>query len=800
MEILRNWSLPVALAAAQLAGVWIAFQVAPDPLDRRELVSVVAVTLLAAVALAWRRRAPVAAAAGVLAVTALGLLAAPPEATASAWVSGRVGLYSVAARGSRRATVIVSGVTAAVLTAVDGSESLRDGAIWLPVHVVFCVLVAAAGRLRWRWRRSRMAAAGQLARAAQAQRQAGAVERGRLARELHDITAHHLTSVVVTAGAAQRLAGRRPELVGEALHFAARVGRETVDALHHLVAAMGGGPAAPRGLREQVDDLAAGLLRLGQPVTVVDDGEPAGLAEPLVVAGHAIVREALTNALRYAPGAPVTVRLAYRPGAVEVIVEDEGAAAPATPVAPGSGRGLAGARERAVLLGGELTAGPRPGGGWCVTAALPTGGAVAPALPRQRRPWRRGRARWAFDVSLALLVVANAMLFAVVEDESDPSLPALTDPGDLALLVLLLLVQALPLLWRRRPWLFLAGLALPWLLWPAVFWLRLLPPVAVASGMLLFVVGCFVAAYSAGSFSRLAWASWLAAPVTGVGLFAAITALQMAYDPPEPRPGVVELVGVTVVGAALSTLLLLVPWGVGLAVRLRRERTLARENDAVAAMAAWAVDAARAERLQLAAGLRDSVLDHARRLVEAADAGCAVLAAEGVDGAGPAQPGGDAGARLDEVTAHARAALAAMRELLGTLRGDDAPSARGPQPSAAGIDALCRAYAVGGREVEFVLLDEVRPLPAATDVSAYRVVETALGAGDAAPARVTLRHDPGKLHITVEGVPVATDGVVVAGLRARVVAVGGELTVPAAGTLAVALPARTQEVIASSSA
>src|SRR6266545_4219647 len=239
------------------------------------------------------------------------------------------------------------------------------------VNFVILALVLALGRSRYRWRAARQEAADQLARAEADSRSAATAERQRLARELHDVAAHHLTSIVVTAAAAERLPGQ-PELLTQALTFTANTGRETLAALHRLVAVMDVDTDRAPPLLVRVAELADGFVRLGQPVTVQADGD-VELVPPAVA-------EALTNALRYAPGAAVTVRLAGRPETLELTIDDEGVACAGSDEPLGSGRGLTGMRERAEALGGSVAAGPRQAGG---------GGCATNRSSMRRSPWRR---------------------------------------------------------------------------------------------------------------------------------------------------------------------------------------------------------------------------------------------------------------------------------------------------------------------------------------------------------------------------------------------------------------------------
>jgi signal transduction histidine kinase len=758
MGVLRSWLLPALLAVCQ-AALWPGLPLLLDrPVDRVEVAVALAATALAATALGWRRRAPVAALAVIVPAMTLGLVATPRDSLAVLVFADIIALYSVGARRPARITFAVTvGLIAWQLTL--GAFLYRDFREYtgnVVIGVVVYLLAAGLGRSRRRWLAARRDAADRLALAEADRQQASVQERERLARELHDVSAHHLTSIVVTVTAAQRLAERRPELAAEALEFAARTGRETQSALHRLVAVMRGVELdGGAGVGHRIEELAAGFAALGQPVETRVSVDP--LTGPVGEAAYGIVREALTNALRHAPGGPVEVAVCRRGGAVEVVVANGAGAGPAAAGGLGSGRGIEGMRERAASTGGTLEAGPAPGGGWRVRALLP--GSAASTMERSLRRVRGPRLA---DIAIALAAAALPVALMLVPD---PTMPRV-DMSAAVLATMLMAAHALPLLWRRRaPWRVLAAVLATTALWPLVAGLELLPATALAA--LFAGIGAdLVAVYAVAAYGRPRHLTWLSAPLAA-GVQGAVTLLTLALDgwlleqPITPATMSVVLIPTTV-----PYLLLVAPvWTTGFLARLRREGVVSRERRAVAASTAGAVELAYAERLRIAAGLRAAVLRHAAQVTDAAEGG-----------------------RLDAVLESARAALAAMRDLLGDLRVDPE---RAPQPTAAAIDALCRDLRAAGRRVE---LDSPAPapvLPPAVDVSAYRVVETALGAGDAGPARVTLGYGPADLRITVTGVPSATAGPVAAGLRARVAAIGGRMTVDQQGTMDVWLPSRS---------
>jgi signal transduction histidine kinase len=212
--------------------------------------------------------------------------------------------------------------------------------------------------------------------------------------------------------------------------------------------------------------------------------------------------------------------------------------------------------------------------------------------------------------------------------------------------------------------------------------------------------------------------TWLAALVAASG-DATATAMEMATamgmatagGPPGQIPGGIRTAIFAGTVATLSAAAFAVPflavWAAGTGVRLRRQRVLAMERDALAEAVSRAVRAAHDERARTAAGLRSAVLGHIERMAEAGE--------------------------LAEVVTHARAALGAMRSLLAVLGAGAAPIGLAPTPALAGIEALCAAYRAAGGDVTLTGVTGQRPLPAEVDVTAYRIIEAALARGDGGP-------------------------------------------------------------------
>ncbi|GIM84242.1 hypothetical protein Aco04nite_90500 [Winogradskya consettensis] len=653
--------LPVLLCAGQLA-LWPG-----GDLPSVAAVAGTAVILLIGLALGLRTSRPVEVTVAVAAGISLGtwvapgaqLVAFPGDALLVISFADQVALFSVAALRSYRATVLtLVGLVlwqAPLTVARDGvtGDLLPD----LIFAAVLYVVVAAFGRRRARWRADRSEAARRLAEATRAQRDAADAERRRLARELHDVTAHHLTSIVVNASAAQMLAAKRPELHAEALDYATRTGRDTLAALRELVAIM---PLDAEPSPESVPalgDLADDFRQLGQVITVTVP--PGRLPPALAAAVHGIAREALTNTLRYAPGAKVDIELRHTGDHTELVIDDAGSAAAPTATGLGGGRGTDGMRDRAVALGGTLVSGPRDGGGWRVHATFPH---VTTATPQIRLRGMVGAAlrRVRSDTVIDGALVAATLLLPVLGLALDVHSPAAA-----TLILLALLSHSLPLFWRRtRPWWTLAAVALTAWTAPLLFGTGGAP--ADSAPTFLFTIGAdLIAVYSVAARGTRPGLTWLApiAATASWSLSLAVMVLTAPQDPPRtelPAGAVMATASIAVV-AVLVAIALALPmtaaWLTGWAIRRRRTRRLDHEHHGVATALAQAAARTHEERTRVATGLRDAVLHHAAEVPAAAEAG-----------------------DLPRVLTAARQALTAMRALLDGLGRTPPPTAPTPGP------------------------------------------------------------------------------------------------------------------------
>ena len=202
-------------------------------------------------------------------------------------------------------------------------------------------------------------------------------ERTRIARELHDVVAHRVSLMTVQAGAAKTVALDDPQAALQAMEAVEHAGRQALDELRHLLGVLrptrDDGSLAPQPGLADVPRLVDQFRDAGLDVSLRMADLPRGLPAPVDLSAYRIVQESLTNVLKHAgPKARTEVRVSAPNGAVEIEISDRGHAAVGL---PGSGYGIVGMRERALLLGGSLTAGPHTDGGFRVAAHLPVGGA-----------------------------------------------------------------------------------------------------------------------------------------------------------------------------------------------------------------------------------------------------------------------------------------------------------------------------------------------------------------------------------------------------------------------------------------
>jgi|SRR5580700_843786 signal transduction histidine kinase len=295
--------------------------------------------------------------------------------------------YSLGAHASFRRAAAALVLTAPVVAAISDRSELaltftlggQRGTVAVTLSFLQLLAFWLAGVFVYARRRAVALAARSAASQREAE-QAAAAERARIARELHDIVAHHLSVVVLQAGGA-RASGKPAGGVLEKIENSARQAlEETGRLLHVLRDPDEGAGLAPQPGTGELDALAAGVRAAGLPVTLAIDGNLAAIPAAAAVSVYRIVQEALTNVLKHAGPARAEVTIGCEHDTVTIEVTDDGTGQPGDGPTDG-GHGLAGMRERAAIFGGELAAGPRSGGGFAVRVRLPLGGHLPPGEP-----------------------------------------------------------------------------------------------------------------------------------------------------------------------------------------------------------------------------------------------------------------------------------------------------------------------------------------------------------------------------------------------------------------------------------
>ncbi len=366
-------ALPAVVAALQLGGAYAATRHHHPAWNLG--VGDVLLLLAGPAALVARRRHPVA----VMWITFLAALG--PRADQVAYISLVVSVFLAITGGHRRAgwVMLAAGYVLSVAPLIpgEGTTSLA-GALALGGWLAVLAIAAEAVRIR----RERMAAAA-AARGAEKRVQAGAQRLG-IARELHDVVGHNISLINLQAGIGLDLFETRPDQAREALAAIRQVSGEALDELRAMLASLRDGdgePSAPRAPTpdlDQLPELVEPARSAGLSVNVQRAGSARQLGGAVELAAYRIIQESLTNVARHAPGATVTIDLAYSGDGLELQVCDDGRPDHEPPGDPGHpfgqpGSGIAGMRERATALGGWLDTRRRTGGGFEVTAHLPAG-------------------------------------------------------------------------------------------------------------------------------------------------------------------------------------------------------------------------------------------------------------------------------------------------------------------------------------------------------------------------------------------------------------------------------------------
>ncbi|GAA4965660.1 signal transduction histidine kinase [Nonomuraea thailandensis] len=329
----------------------------------------VVLTVAQSAPLAFRSRHPAVCLAVIGAAFAVHQALCYPHTFAS--IGFYLALYTAGAQQPRHRRELAAAVSAGyaalavVLSQLGSPSRISD---FLAFYLVLVVIwTAGAGMRRWRAEEAERRRLGALA--------AGADERARIARELHDVVTHHVTAIVVQADAAQFLVGTAPERAGQGLAAISDTGRRALTELRYLLGVLEAtGDAAFTDRTPalgSIADLVEQARVSGQPVDLAEDGERPPQPIDVELAAYRVVQEALTNAIKHATGRPTRVTVHYRAAHLDIEVTTEGSAPAEGPAVPSGGRGLDGLRRRLHLLDGELTTAARPGGGFSVRAFIP---------------------------------------------------------------------------------------------------------------------------------------------------------------------------------------------------------------------------------------------------------------------------------------------------------------------------------------------------------------------------------------------------------------------------------------------
>jgi signal transduction histidine kinase len=342
-----------------------------------------ALVIAGAIALGWRRRAPILVLAFVTAAIGTYWLL---DYGAYLSVLGLTALYAVAAHEEhRRRAWWAMGITCVLLMVVASVSLLAqdDGYKYLPAlsMAAFLAAAVAAGvliRNRERLfadteRRAAEAEADRLAEAERAVRR----ERSRIAREMHDVVAHGMSVVAVQAAAGRQIVRLDPDKAAGVFATIEGVSRDSLAELRRMLGVLRdtGDHEASLSPQPGISDLPAAVAQssaAGVSTELLVEGDQRPVEAGVGLAAYRIVQEALTNVRKHAgASATATVRLVYERDRLVVEVVDDGRGAASALSGAGAGHGLLGMRERVEIYGGELTSGPRPGGGFRVRAVLP---------------------------------------------------------------------------------------------------------------------------------------------------------------------------------------------------------------------------------------------------------------------------------------------------------------------------------------------------------------------------------------------------------------------------------------------
>lgn len=368
LSLRRDLALPLAVLAVQLTGaaVTAGSNVLFHPVHLGALEW--ALLIAGPLALAVRRRQPVAALWACFAATLA------PSESSFAYLSLLVAFFAAATTGYRYWAWLAMALRYlwAILFApiVYGNVIVpSNDALLLAGWLLALVIAAEAIRIR-----AERVAAAKAARQID-QRRRESEERLRVARDLHDVVGHNISLINVQASMGLDLMDSQPEQAGAALSAIKAASKEALEELRTMLTTLRRdedvAPRSPAPGLNRLPELVELTKAAGLSVEVEISGKESPLPAAVQLAAYRIIQESLTNVARHAAQAHVTVRVAYEDAELHVEVNDDGKDLTGRPAGIGTGSGIAGMRERATALGGILTAGFRPGGGFRVSARLP---------------------------------------------------------------------------------------------------------------------------------------------------------------------------------------------------------------------------------------------------------------------------------------------------------------------------------------------------------------------------------------------------------------------------------------------
>ena len=367
-----------ALIVLAAAGAIVEFAVAPNDIEYSATSSLwflVPASIVTTGALLFRRRFPFGAPVAVLAMVAgvsfvEGNFAPGSAAIFLATITSALLLGMAPERGQALAGIPVYVAAIAIAIRNQPSDGLED---FIFVTLILTCAWAAGFAIK-----SKLAdAEARRLHAEEQARTAAEEERGRIARELHDVVAHSVSVMTVQAGAVRRQLAPEQQRERDALLTVEETGRQALTEMRRLLGVLrqdGESPElAPQPGLATLDTLVQQVREAGLPVELSFEGDRTTLPPGIDLSAYRIVQEALTNTLRHAGPARAWVAVRYRADEVEVEVANDGRSSES---GDGYGHGLVGMRERVALCGGDLNAGPRPGGGYTISARLPVAGSA----------------------------------------------------------------------------------------------------------------------------------------------------------------------------------------------------------------------------------------------------------------------------------------------------------------------------------------------------------------------------------------------------------------------------------------